>query len=522
MRTVLRRIGPLLAAAAAVIIGSGAAALAADHRAAPADRMIGMSAASSSRTLIATGTIYDNAATLDSSEVRQVNAAIKQLPSSVKVIVVTARVGTGNLVDYLKNNMGSKVGWNGSTFAHDTVVVAVATDIRQMDIYYGSDLIRTLDPAQDQVFSAMGAKFRDADWGGGLVAGITTIGQALDGTLPAPDPGNDYPGATKKRSNAGWWVAGGLGVAGLGYAGGKNLLRNRRQKQAEAAEKARLDRLSGENLNRVAELRARLDQDQLLVPSIPDSPLQDQLEMDLKAADADLNTAALETSPEQGAKELEKVSAAVESLDRRVALLRKATGWELAWTDEVQQSRDRSAELGRLTARIAAFPAAAAPAPDVTTTLYALEADVRDGRKSIETGLGELMTIARDLNARVYHAEQQLSSLDEAREAEQRRQAQRQREVQTQEYQDSYRGGGGGSGWLGYWVGSSMNRRGGGWGGGGWGGGRGGGWGGGRGGGGWGGGSRSSGSRGSGSGWSRGGGGSFSRGGGSGGGSRGF
>lgn len=512
MRTVLRWIVPLVVAVAAVIIGSGVAAVAANRQGSSADPMIRIPSTPPARALIATGTIFDNAATLDSSEVRQINAAIKELPSSVRVIVVTARVGTGELVDYLKNKMGSKVGWDGSTFSHDTVVVAVATDIRQMDIYYGSDLTGTLNPAQDQIFSAMGAKFRDADWSGGLVAGITAIGQALGGTLPAPDRGNDYQGETKKKSNAGWWVAAGFGVAGLGYAGGKNLLRNRRQKQTEAAEKARLGRLSGDNLTRVAELRARLDQDQLLVPSIPDSPLQDQLEMDLKAADADLNTAAMETSPEQGAKELEKVSAAVESLDRRVALLRKATGWELAWADEVQQTRDRSTELGRLTAQITAFRAAAPTAPELITTLNTLEADVREGRKSIEVGLGELMTIARDVNGRAYHAEQQLSSLREARDADERRQVRRQRETQAQAYQDSYRGGGG---WLGYWIGSSMNRRGGGWDGAR---GRGGGWGG----GGWGGSSRSSGSRGSGSGWSRGGGGSFSRGGGSGGGSRGF
>ncbi len=519
MRTVLRCIGPPLAAAAAVIIGSGAAAVAADRHGSSADPVTGTSA-TASRALIAAGTIFDNASVLDPSEVRQINAAIKELPSSAKVIVVTARVGTGELVDYLKNKMGSKVGWDGSTFSRDTVVVAVATDIRQMDIYYGSDLAGTLNPAQDQIFSAMGAKFRDANWSGGLVAGITSIGQALAGTLSAADRGNDYQGETKKRSNAGWWVAAGFGVAGLGYAGGKNLLRNRRQKQTEAAEKDRLGRLSGENLNRVAELRARLDQDQLLVPSIPDSALQDQLEMDLKAADADLNTAGIQASPEQGAKELEKVSAAVESLDRRVALLRKAIGWELAWADEVQQTRDRSTELGRLTAQIMAFRAASPAAPDFSATLNTLEADVREGRKSIEVGLGELMTIARDVNGRAYQAEQQLSSLREAQDADERRKVRLQRESEAQTYQqDSFRGGGGG--WLGYWIGSSMNRRGGGWGGGrgrgggGWGGG---GWGG----GGWGGGSRSSGSRGSGSGWSRGGGGSFSRGGGSGGGSRGF
>jgi len=380
-----------------------------------------------------------------------------------------------------------------------------------MDLYYGANLTSTLDPGQDQIFDAMGPQFKSGNWGGGLVAGIRMIGQAMSGTLPPAETGTDYQGGSEPASNTGWWVFGGLAVAGAGYVGGRKLVAKNRDKKAAEAEKARLAKLSGENLNRVAELRARLDQDQLLVPSIPDGPLQNQLEMDLKAANADLFSAGADTNPVQAGKELQTVGAAIESLDRRVALLRKATGWEVAWSEEVQQFRDSSETLRQLTAEITAFPAQAPSAPDVSETLDTLQADVREGRKTIEVGLGELMTVGRDLRTRVHQATEQLDSLNQARQAQRRQQEAKARREAEQERaeQDSYRGGGrSGSGWLGYWIGSSMGRsRGGGWGGGGWGGGRS---------------SGGSRSRSSGGGFSRGGGGSFSRGSSSGGGSRSF
>lgn len=516
MRTVLRIAGLLIAAAAAVILSSGAAATALDHGLANGSPAGPAVPAAAEAGLAADATIIDGANTLNSSEEQRINSAVAALPDSATVYVVTARVGTGDLVDYL-HDMGSRVGWNGSAFGPNTIVLAVATDIRQMDLYYGSNLTSTLDPGQDQIFNAMGPQFKAGNWGGGLVSGIKMIGQAMNGTLPPAETGTNYQGGSKPASNTGWWVFGGLGVAGAGYVGGRKLVAKNREKKAAEAEKARLAKLSGENLNRVAELRARLDQDQLLVPSIPDGSLQNQLEMDLKAANADLFSAGADTNPVQAGRELQTVGAAIESLDRRVALLRKATGWEVAWSEEVQQFRDSSDTLHQLTADITAFPAQTPAAPDVSGTLDTLQADVREGRKTIEVGLGELMKIGRDLRTRVRQATDQLASLQQARAAEQRQQeakARREAELadaQAQAEQNSYRGGGGGSGWLGYWIGSSMGRsRGGGWGG--WGGG------------GWSGGRSSGGgrSRSSGGGFSRGGGGSFSRGSSSGGGSRGF
>lgn len=483
-------------------------------------------------------TVLDDADVLSSSDERRIATAAARLPGSPRVYVVTGALGGDTIEGYL-DDLGSRVGWTGSSsrpaVADDVILLAVAPTERKLAYYYGTDF-SALNGADDAVFEAMGAEFGDRLWGAGLLAGLDTVDGAFDGDVPVSDSssGND-DGRPGQQSHAGWWLILGLGGAAVLYGVGKSFLRRRKERQAGKAETARRERQKGLNLTKGADLRGRLDQDQLLVPSIPDSPLQDQLETDLTAAQTDLRSAGAETDPDRAATELATVEEAVASLDRRITLLRKVSGWEVAWSDEVGRTRGLQTRLAAAISGVSALGAtpsgirsAAGPEADaqvVTTGLDALESEVREGATTIDAGLGRLMAVDRDLRTRVHHAEQQLSAVREAQQTEQRRRDEKRRQEadrarREQEQRDDTFGGGGnsGSGWLGYWIGSSVgrsSRRGGGWSGGGWsgggrsGGGRSGGFSGGR-------------SRGGGGGFSRGGGGGFSRGGGGGGGSRSF
>lgn len=476
--------------------------------------------------------VLDDAEVLTSSEERRISTAAAKLPGSPRVFVVTGSLRGDTIEGYL-DGLGSEVGWTGSesrpAVADDVILLAVAPTERKLAYFYGPDF-SALSGADDAVYEAMGADFKNRQWGPGLLAGLDVVDQAFDGDIPTSGSSSgNYDGRPEPSSHAGWWLILGLGGAAVLYGASKSFLRRRTERKAAEAEKARREQQKGLNLTRSADLRGRLDQDQLLVPSIPDGPLQDQLETDLTAAQADLRSADTETDPDRAATDLTAVEQSIASLDRRITLLRKVSGWEVAWSDEVAMTRGLQTRLAsaisgvtQLGAAPAGIRSASGPEVDaqvVTAGLDALEAEVRNGSTTIEAGLGRLMAVDRDLRTRVHHAEQQLSAVREAQQAEQRKRDQQRRQQQERAQRDQDQrndtfGGGGnsGSGWLGYWIGSSVgrnSRRGGGWSGGGWsGGGRSGGF--------------SGGSRRSGGGFSRGGGGGFSRGGGGGGGSRSF
>lgn len=500
MRTVLRIAGPLLGALAAVYLSSGVALAAASGAAVAAG---------------STATIVDQASVLSTSDRAQLTRAVTNLPQAAHVFVVTADysadLNNPNELDQFLKAQGERVGWYGTEWDADAIVVAVAPQAHDSGLYCGADINAAVCAVGfDQIRGMMSPGFRDGDFGAGLLAGVTGVRQAMAGTLPTAETDTNYAGQPQNSPPTGWYVIGGLGVAALGYGGVKKLMQSSKDKKAAAAEQVELARIKAENGLTVSGLRARLNQDQLLVPSIPDSAVQDQLGLDLTAAESDLRSANTASDPQQEATELTAVSAAVDSVDRRVTLLRKASGWEVAWAAEVDATRTRAQRLTELIGQLAAFPATAPTAPDYSAALDTLEGDVREARKTIEVGLGELMTIDRDLKTRVQQADQQVTSLQQARELDRKRQEEKARQdqfdlryQQGSSYGNSYGGRGNGAllGWL---IGTAMSRRSGGGFGGGWGGG-------------WGGGGGFGGSRSSGSGssWSRGGGGSFSRGGGS-------
>lgn len=512
-----------------VVAMSGIITLSAQAPEAAAAQAPGHPASAAQLAAAAAGvTIIDDADVLSSSAESRIRSAARDLPSSVRLYVATADISSGDLTGWL-DEQGSRVGWSGSGAQANALILAVAPSIRKMDAHWGSGV--ELNSYQEDIFSAMSSDFADRDWAGRLIGGISTAAQGLSGGL-SPSGNSSGGSSGNTNSHTGWWFLLAL-VGGLfGWSFLSSLRRKSADRKAAATEKARLDRVAGENLTTGSDLRARLDQDQLLVPSIPDSPLQDQLELDLTAAQSDLRFADAMGDADEQAQHLASTSASVAALDRRIALLRKAPGWEVAWSQETEAARVQLRGWTDLVAAIQAM--SAAPVTGVVpaqpgTDLDRIETQVRTGALALETGLGQLMTLERTIRSRIQDSTAQLDSLKKAHQLAER-QAQAAADAQVRAEQANSRnqwsggsgsGSGVSSGWLGYWIGSSLARSryrgggggfGGGFGGGGWGGG--GGFGGG-------GSSRTFGRSSGGGGFSRGGGGGFSRGGG-GGGSRSF
>lgn len=478
----------------------------------------------SAQLAAASVTIVDDADVLSSSDESRIRSVARELPSSVRLYVATSDIRSGELTGWLKDE-GSRVGWTGSGAASTALILAVAPDVRKMDAHWGSSV--GLDAYEEDVFSAMSSDFADGDWAGGLISGIETASRGLSGDLsPGSVGGSSTSGNSSRGNNSsgnGWWLILGLLALLVLVVVFRKVRRGITERRAAAAEKTRLDGVRSENLSTTTDLRTRLDQDQLLVPSIPDSPLQDQLELDLTGAQSDLRFADAMGDPDDQQKHLRATAAHVDALDRRIALLRKAPGWEVAWSQEVEaartQLRDWESGVSAVKA-LGAAPVTGEVSGQPAQELNRIENEVRTQAVALETGLGQVITLDRAVRTKVQDISTQLDALQKAAQAAERK-AEADR-VAAQRDQDGggwgSGSGGSGSNWTSFWLGNAMGRSssrgwGGGWSGGGGGWGSGGGrsrtFGGGS--------SRSFG----GGGFSRGGGG-FSRGGGGGGGSRSF
>ncbi|MEJ7650671.1 MAG: TPM domain-containing protein [Nakamurella sp.] len=472
--------------------------------------------ASAQSVAAASVTIVDDADVLSSSDESRIRSAARKLPSSVRLYVATSDIRSGELTDWLDDE-GSRVGWTGSGAASTSLILAVAPKVRKMDAHWGSSV--DLDAYEEDVFSAMSSDFADGDWAGGLISGIETASDGLSGDLSPGSVGGSSGNSNSGNSNSGngWWLILGLFAVLALFVVFRRIRRGITERRAAAAERTRLDGVRSENLSTTTDLRTRLDQDQLLVPSIPDSPLQDQLELDLTGAQSDLRFADAMGDPDDQQKHLRTTAAQVDALDRRISLLRKAPGWEVAWSQEVEAARTQLRDWESGVSSVKALGAAPVtgevpgqPAQD----LNRIENEVRTQAVALETGLGQVITLDRAIRAKVQDISTQLDALKKAAQAAERKAEADRLAAQRDQDSGSWGSGSGGSGsnWTSFWLGNAVGRSSSrGWGGGGWGSG------GGR--------SRTFGGGGSrsfgGGGFSRGGGG-FSRGGGGGGGSRSF
>lgn len=407
-------------------------------------------------------TIVDDANVLSASDESRIRSAARTLPSSVRLFVATADIRSGELTGWLDNE-GSRVGWTGSGASSSALILAVAPAVRKMDAHWGSSV--RLNAYEDDIFSAMSSDFADGDWAGGLISGVETASSALSGDLsPGSGSGTNNSGSSgNSKSGNGWWLILALFAVMVLIVVFTRVRRGITERRAAAAEKTRLEGVRSDNLSTTTDLRTRLDQDQLLVPSIPDSPLQDQLELDLTAAQSDLRFADAMGDPDDQQKHLRTTAANVDALDRRIALLRKAPGWEVAWSQEVEASRTQLRDWADGVSAVKALGAApvTGDVPDrPAQDLNRIENDVRTQTIALETGLGQVMTLDRAARAKVQDISTQLDALKKAALAAERKAAADRLAAQRAQDRDDRGSGSGGSGfnWTSFWLGNAVGR----------------------------------------------------------------
>ncbi|WP_212754485.1 TPM domain-containing protein [Nakamurella aerolata] len=452
--------------------------------------------------------IVDDAGVLSRSDERQIEDAAADLPEAVRLYVVTASYSgdpNRSMIEQWMRDQGSRVGWTGSGWQPDAVILAVAPTARDSMVQCGSAV--NACSSADAIRGAMSAGFRAGDFGKGLLDGVEMVGQAMRGTAPT----SDIPSDPGEKSYTGWLVFGGAGVALLGYSGATRLRDSRRTKAEQAEQQRRKQAQAAENGIAVSSLRARVNQAQLITagngaqsdaptpapdtaaaagaatdsqggdsqaadsragdsqgggsnqaagtkltaPSLPTPVSNAELQVrqtlanDLTTANAELNAVGSVDDPYAAAKEITKIQADVSSIEERITVIAQGRDWTVAWARLVDRVRSRADRVQGTLRRIGELKAtASATVPDgIALRIDQLENQVREGQLDADTGVLQLTTIDKDLRAAQANADNQLTALEDARkrEAERARQeAERQR--RQQEWDQRYGGGGFGGG----------------------------------------------------------------------------
>ncbi|WP_111767988.1 TPM domain-containing protein [Nakamurella deserti] len=404
--------------------------------------------------------ITDQADVLNGSSVTQAAAPVE----GVTFYVVTLESSSTSIERDVKA-LGSDVGWNGSDWLSNAVVIAVNVESRRSAVYYGGGTPTSIENNVETIRAAMTSDFQRGDWSAGVVAAITEVQSTL---APAP------------ASYTWLWVlaAGAVLVIGfLVYRGAKTAKARQRQKAADE-QQAAANQLTAVNL------RQRIEELEVLMETVPDGPHRDPLENDLSDVDValrrreergGLSGTDLGVPVEQDTQNLAGLQAVSDRVAARLAVLRQDTGWQDAWNDAVAGTRHR---IGTLTSGQAQLIDEEAFEPMDTRPLDAqlatMAAAVRDGSTSVADGIAILDSVDSAVAAKQSEVDAHLAAI----QRQQQEQAERDRaarELAEARNRDNSGGGGFGGGFGGAVLGGMLSgggrRRRGGWGGGGFGGG---------------------------------------------------
>lgn len=436
---------------------------------------------------LADTTIIDGAKVLNTSEVK---AAANAVPGADVYVVTLADPGEG-VADELKA-IGSAAGWDdyNKDWDDNGVIIGMypsqVTGQSRIEIFYGQDFVSQLQGTYISIIDDdMIPAYKSSGPNAAMLAGLKGVRAALDGGYN--DPGGAGSTSSKTSGATIWIVIGVVVLAVVLFV----LYGRRKRTKAAAAEKDRLEKLALDNGYQAMQLHQRLDQAKILVGTIADSPAQDVVEADVADVERVLNRRDAEpdlnTDADLDHQNLTTLAAALDSISTRVAILRKDTGWQDMWSNEVATVRSASAQLlSNAQAVRQAKPDLQLNIQPVDDQLSTLQGSVLSGTTPIDRGVQALGEISRGVKTQADAVNAYLASI-----AEERRQAEaalaRQREIDAQNRRGGGgMGGGSGSFWggmIGGAIGSSMNNRrrgggggfGGGFGGGGFGGGGGGG-----------------------------------------------
>lgn len=437
----VRVLAPVAVAAALLFVGSGAA--------------------------FADTSVDDPANVLDESAVESAGDQI----SNAAVFVVTFRNAPSN-IDAAVEDLGAAAGFSSvqDKYSDNTITVALYPGTGNGDgkfgIYFGADFFNTLDDTYAGIESDMVPALREGDFTSAVVTGLNGIKDAVAGGAGT----GSGAGASSGSGATIWIVLGVIALLVVAYL----VFRRIKKSRADAAEKARKEKLVLDNQFLAMTMTGELEQTRILLQTLTDSPAEDVVAADVTAIEVALNRrsqyANLESDPDTDAKNLAVIKESFDSVESRLAILRQDTGWQDMWNAEISTARSAGDRL------VAAAQQAKQGKPDaevdvepVDPALVALQGQVLAGTMPIAAGIEALGLITNAVRTKRDEVDVVLAQIHaEQRRAEQEAQAKAEAARQAEMDRNNSGGGmGGGSFWggvVGGSIGSSSRRRsGGGW-----------------------------------------------------------
>ncbi len=404
--------------------------------------------------------IVDNAGVLDQSAVTNAAAGVPK----IDFIVVTLDSTSTNL-DAAVKALGRQAGWTGTSWAANTVTLAVNVTSERLGVYAGGGESKAVADKFQTVQDAMATDFGAGRWTQGVVAGINKVESMVT------------------PSYAWVWVL----VLLVVLVGGWLLYRRVKKTRSQRAERARQQEVAAQNQLTAVQLRDRVSELEVLIETVPDGPHRDPLEADLADVDVTLRRREELTGSDSGdsgdgvpvdqdQRNLATMGEHLARITNTLAMLRGDTGWQDLWNASMAGARQRIQRLDSSQHQLVGVADFQPMDTDpLANKLPAMSSSVLDGSLPIGDGLAILQTVTNALGSKQAEVDARLAAIAKAQAAEEKR--------RRDESNRNSGSGGGFGGFGGSGGGYGRRRRGGGGWGSGWGGGFGGGFGGGGGGG---------------------------------------
>ncbi len=330
--------------------------------------------------------INDQANVLDEADVSSAAASVQ----GVTFYVVTLESTSMNIEGDVKA-LGSDVGWNGSDWVRNAVVLAVNVESRRSAVFFGGGTPTSIEDNVETIRGAMTSEFQSADWTGGIVAGIDETRSVLTGSSS---------GSSSSSSSGGLLaVVGVIAVLLIGWVAYSAVRKSRETKRRKAAD----EQQAAANQLTAVNLRQRIEELEVLMQTVPDGPHRDPLENDLADVDVTLRRREergglsgtdLGVTPEQDRQNLAGLLAVVDRTADTLAMLRRDTGWQNLWNNAVTATRQRIDALERSQSQLIGTPSfEPMETGPLDVQLATMASAVRDGSTGIEDGIAILDSV---------------------------------------------------------------------------------------------------------------------------------
>lgn len=291
--------------------------------------------------------VYDEAKLLQVAPFKRRIEEIKFHEPTERVVVLTAPGEVENLNDYVLQfarkkgkNLGLISEEDPNYWSDGLFILAVAPDSRIVGTYFGED-VTVPQSKQDLIQESTKDLFRDADWAGGLVAGVSKASTLI----------GDTQGFLLRDL-----VLGGFGVGLIGY-----LIRRLQKNKKTIAENTQLFQ---QNLPRTEDLILKTKEEIEKVPS--ENPYHEEIDDKLRDIDRALTPLIEENyglekmgfpgeflrrnsdKSDTLIKELDDLIFDLKAVSNLIIIILQKAEWENLWSEEVRITRENLDDLSSL------------------------------------------------------------------------------------------------------------------------------------------------------------------------------